>query len=293
MTKLADESLSIDWFAQWLSGRPWESLKQKLKHQPRLGAKVVTIFKLPKVLLQVLRGNPNVSPVDAALEHTPRSLRWCWYGPHRARILSWNGQPFMLIAVNIQVPISLALVGVDTAAFDDPFSMTGTTSSTRRLRTWRIRTSPRRSTIPRMMCLSSSPALSRPPMKALSTSTIGSPLPPRGTVAVNPSHVLANFVTNSPCGFVSHPRLTLNFLSTQAVAGGAKQKHNIKPRPQRRTGTLERRSGHRVYVVPTIAGIGRKLLELVKRVYLATVRANGFLAVSGLEKCAKQASSSG
>ena len=49
----------------------WEAFKknegEKLEHQPRLAPQVVKKLKLPKVLLQVLRGNPNVSPVDAAL----------------------------------------------------------------------------------------------------------------------------------------------------------------------------------------------------------------------------------
>jgi hypothetical protein len=106
----------------------------------------------------------------------------------------------------------------------------------------------------------------------------------QAAVAINPAHVLADFVADAPSGFIGATNLALNFLGTQAVSGRAKQKHDIEPRLERRARPLERRSSHRVDMMPAITGIGRKLFKLVERTYLAAFGANGFPAVPSLKK---------
>jgi len=115
------QTCSDDFSVRWPSGSPWESLKQKLEHQPRLGAKVMSILKLPKVLLQVLRGNPNVSPVDAALQRTPEAFD----GVHvyvAANVLFLRVvNPFVLEAMLPQITIGLPFVGMDAGTLGNPF----------------------------------------------------------------------------------------------------------------------------------------------------------------------------
>src|SRR5712691_7362143 len=77
-------------------------------------------LELPKVPLQVLRGNPHVSPVDAALQRSPKAFDGVGMDLTANVFLLGVVNPLMLVAVNIQVPICLALVGMDAAAFDDP-----------------------------------------------------------------------------------------------------------------------------------------------------------------------------
>jgi hypothetical protein len=74
----------------------------------------------------------------------------------------------------------------------------------------------------------------------------------QGVVAIQRAHILADFVAHAPSRFVGHAKLTLDFLSRHAVAGAAKQKHDVEPVAQGRAGPLKGRSSHRSNLIAAI-----------------------------------------
>jgi hypothetical protein len=71
-------------------------------------------------------------------------------------------------------------------------------------------------------------------------------------IAVNRSHVFADFVTHAPSGFVRYAKLTFDFLSGNAVAGCAEQKHNMEPVTKRGARPLKRSIGQRGDLIATM-----------------------------------------
>jgi len=270
---------------QWLPGSPWKSSQQKLEHQPRLAPQVVTILKLPKVLLQVLPRNPNVSPVDAAFQNTPKAFDGI--GMHRTARPLFSGMVnrFMEIVRLSKIGECAVAIRGDSAKWPHPapnlrhdmFRATAGDVARKNLTAtldhaehdllviWR-----------RLRVASSDESLVNLDNWAASAAQL--------SVAVNPAHVDADLLTDSPRGFVGHAGLPLDFLGADAVPRGAEKEHDVEPRPQRRARPLERRASHRVDMVPAITGISRKLGQLMERVNAAAFWANRLLSIPCLEK---------
>lgn len=71
-------------------------------------------------------------------------------------------------------------------------------------------------------------------------------------IAVNRSHVLADFMAHAPSRFVRHAKLTLNFLCGNAIAGCAEQKHDKEPIAQRGASAVKWGASGRIELMPAI-----------------------------------------
>lgn len=104
-------------------------------------------------------------------------------------------------------------------------------------------------------------------------------------IAVNPSHVFADFMADTPSRLVGHAQLALQFLRGHAVARRGEQEHGVKPLLQGCPGAGKGRPGHRVYVMPApLADIGRFLAEPMELAVLPALRAVALFAVANLHK---------
>src|SRR5690606_1788502 len=107
-------------------------------------------------------------------------------------------------------------------------------------------------------------------------------------VAVERSHILADFVAHAPRGLVSHAERPLDFGSGHAVAARREHVHDQKPVAQRRAGALERRPGHRRDLVAAmLARVNLAGADAVIAGILAALRALKALAEPGAHQMLK------
>src|ERR1019366_451309 len=103
-------------------------------------------------------------------------------------------------------------------------------------------------------------------------------------VAVNFGHVLAKLMRHAPRRLIMHAKLAFEFFRRNSMTRRGEEIHRVKPLLQGHTGSPERRSDHRVNMVPAIAGIGRHPRKLAKFANLAATLARDIFAISLLEK---------
>lgn len=99
-------------------------------------------------------------------------------------------------------------------------------------------------------------------------------MPTEPAIPVNLTHVLADFVTDAPRGFVGDAKLALQFLGGDAMTGSREQVHGIEPLLQRRMRALERGALHGVQVMAAVAGPRGELGEPVEAANDTAFRAN-------------------
>lgn len=100
-------------------------------------------------------------------------------------------------------------------------------------------------------------------------------------IAVHLGHVLANLVPHAPRSFVGDAQLALKFLSRHAMPRRGEQVHGVEPLLEWSTGSLERRSNHRMDVMTApFARIRGLLFQLVELGFAVTARAIQNLAVA-------------
>ena len=116
---------------------------------------------------------------------------------------------------------------------------------------------------------------------------VGFDMPAKHRVAVNLRHVFADFMAHAPSCLVRHAQLALQFLGRNAVPRGRKKVHRVEPLLQRRPRVLERRSRHRMNMVPAIAGVGGHLAKAAKLADLAALWAGYFRAEPRFEQVFK------
>lgn len=107
----------------------------------------------------------------------------------------------------------------------------------------------------------------------------------QAAIAVNVAHVFADFVAHAPRRFVGHAQLALQFLRRDAMPRRGEKIHRIEPFLQRRMRPLERRSCHRMDVMPApLTGISGQFREARKAALPAAFGALKRLAVSDFHK---------
>lgn len=96
------------------------------------------------------------------------------------------------------------------------------------------------------------------------------------TVAVYIGHVLSDLVPHAPGALVGHAKLSLEFLSRNAMPGRGEQVHRVEPLLEWSLGLFKRGARHWMKVMTApLADVGRHLGQPVELGTLLTLRAIG------------------
>jgi hypothetical protein len=109
-------------------------------------------------------------------------------------------------------------------------------------------------------------------------------MPGKLIITINLGQIFAKFMGHAPCRLVMHAKLAFEFFCRDAVARRSEEIHRVEPFLQRYASAAERRSYHRMNMIPAIAGIGGHSGQLAEFPGFAAALANDILTISLPEK---------
>ena len=248
--------------------------KKASKHDLGRFAHVVPILELAKILGKVLARNMNMGAANAALQLRPEALNGVDVSRATYPFVGAVVDRLMVIAKLLENAVRPPLVSADAGSGPEPFDdrrNEGLASSGRDNLGEHL-------AVALKDTHNHGLSLGATPREAFD---LGLPAPDVGFVnldvaskrriAVNLSHVLADFVAHAPGRLVGHAQLALQFLRRYAMPQRGEQVHRVEPLLKRRARVLERRPHHWVKVVPAIASVGGHFSETMKRANLSAL----------------------
>jgi len=114
--------------------------------------------------------------------------------------------------------------------------------------------------------------------------------PAKGTITVNNSHILADFMTHAPCGLVGNTDLAFDFLGRNTMPRRAEHEHDIEPVPQAGARPVKGRVGGWIDLMAAIfASVGATFFHAVEMGRLAALRAIMAITKANTHKMLKTA----
>ena len=276
-----------------LSTQQWiPSLDPRLKaHQEpcehRLGgvAQVPAKLELAEVLRHVFAADMNVRATDRPFEHGPEALKGIGVMDAVNPLIDGMIDGAVCVTVFCQTAVCDPLVCANSRARTDVFKDVPFKGSLAGVRDdWRH-------DIAATLGHAEHHCLARRAPPALAARTppadvgfVSFNVPRQWRITINFRHVFADLVAHAPRAFIGHAKLALQFLGRHAMPRRGEQVCGVKPLLKRRARLLENCSGHRMNMMPAIAGVGGHLPEPVESINFTAFRANRVLAELEPEK---------